>query len=271
MARDLEGRDLYRRVSVRVWDDDKFQALSRPRPNAQTLWIYLLTGRETTIIPGVVRSGPAGLAESLGWSVGALRACWDEVAAKGMAKADWPVRLIWLPNALLQTHNRPKSINQVKGWRRVFAELPASALRLEIARSISEVIAKTDEKLRAAWDRAGTELTDPSALPSALVSATASGTPTALATGTASAHPSLLSTGTGTGREKDHSPGGESSRLRVKLAHAVLDMGPESEADAADLLKEQMAKIGLPYTGRDVAKALDQAHVQRARRGAAHA
>ena len=74
----------YRKVDMRTWNDEKFRTLSDP---AKLLWLRLLTGPETTSIPGVIAIGRAALAEALGWETEALLEAFGEVFAKGMAKA----------------------------------------------------------------------------------------------------------------------------------------------------------------------------------------
>lgn len=55
--------DLFSKVARRMWVDDKFCRLSRPQPNAQTLWKYLLTGPHSTSVPGLFLAGELGLGE----------------------------------------------------------------------------------------------------------------------------------------------------------------------------------------------------------------
>jgi hypothetical protein len=125
-----ETTDLrYSKVSRRMWGDAKFMALTPPRPNAQTLWLRLLTGPELGPIPGLFRAWEAGLAQALGWPLEAFREAFGEVSAKGLAKADWRTGLVWVPNAV--EHNVPESPNVVRSWRKEWDELPDSNLKSE--------------------------------------------------------------------------------------------------------------------------------------------
>src|SRR5690242_12790910 len=137
---------LYRRISIRMWGDAKFCSLSSPQPNAQTLWMYLLTGEYTTAIPGVVRAGEAAMAEALGWSLKAFKEAFLEISTKGMAKADWRARLAFLPKAL--SHNPPQSPKVVVAWHRAFDELPDCDLRNEIGASIEGYLSSLPEAFR---------------------------------------------------------------------------------------------------------------------------
>lgn len=137
----------YRKIDTRMWADARFMALSAPPPNAQSLWIYLLTGPHTTSIPGLFVAGRAMLAEALGWDnegfTEASREVFDEGFPEGvtegeartgskpspMAIADWKARVVYLPNAL--RYNKPESPNVVKSWRLNWEEIPDCALKAD--------------------------------------------------------------------------------------------------------------------------------------------
>lgn len=117
----------YRKISIKIWGDDKFCKLSRPKPNGQTLWFYLLTGPHTIALPCAFQSGEAALAEALEWPLPAFRKVFDEVLDQGMVQADWKTRFVFIPKGLY--HNRPESPNVVTGWRTAFDELPDCKLK----------------------------------------------------------------------------------------------------------------------------------------------
>lgn len=117
----------YRRVSLRVWGDARFRALTRAEPNAQTLWFYVLTGPETTNVPGLFSATEGGIADALGWDLKPFRERFAELVSSGMAQADWEARVVWLPNAI--KHNEPANQKQVKGWLKTIADLPDSPLK----------------------------------------------------------------------------------------------------------------------------------------------
>lgn len=119
-----------------MWGDDRFSRLSRPTPNAQTLWIYLLTGPHTTALPGAFVAGEASLAESLGWSTRSLRKAFAEVLREGLIEADAKTRLVFIPKAV--RHNPPQSLNVVIGWRKSFDELPDCLLKQRISLHVVE-------------------------------------------------------------------------------------------------------------------------------------
>lgn len=115
-----EGR--YSKVSRRVWGSVDFRALSAPKPNAQTLWLRLLTGPELGIIPGLFEVRESGLAEALAWPLSAFRRCLQEITARGMATHDKAVGLMWVPRAI--RHNPPDNPNVILGWKVAWKDLP---------------------------------------------------------------------------------------------------------------------------------------------------
>lgn len=140
----------YRRVSSEMYADDKFRELSPLRPSGQGLWIYLLTGPFSTLIPGVCVGGEAGMSEALGWGLPAFRRCFQEIADQRMATADWRSRVIFLPNGL--RHNLPQSPSVVTGWRQAWAEVPSCDLKQEAARAIRDVLSAMGSPYRQAFE-----------------------------------------------------------------------------------------------------------------------
>jgi hypothetical protein len=113
-----------------MWDDDRFKELSKPKPNGQTLWVYLLTGPHTNAFPGVFVSGEAAMAEALDWPFLPFRRIFKEILDSGMAQYDQKSRLVYLPKAVL--HNPPQSPNVVKAWRKVYEQLPDCDLKFDL-------------------------------------------------------------------------------------------------------------------------------------------
>lgn len=150
----------YRKIEVRTWSDERFRGLSAMPPSGQGLWFFLLTGPHTSPIPGLFRAGRAAMAEELGWEQEAFDEAFQEVSAKGMAKADFKAKLIWLPNAL--KHNKPESPNVVKSWRKEVILLPECALRNEAIAALRAYLETIGEPYLAAFDE---PIDDPSAKP----------------------------------------------------------------------------------------------------------
>lgn len=127
----------YRTVDVRMWGDAAFRSLSRPQPNAQSLWQYLLTGPHTGVLPGLFRAREAALADELGWSLESFRERFAELftvrsrlGLEGvLAKADWEAGVVWIPNAI--NYNAPQNPNVVKHWADALDEIPECGLKAE--------------------------------------------------------------------------------------------------------------------------------------------
>ena len=142
------SRPKYAKVSRRLWNDATFRSLSAPQPNAQTLWLYLLTCPEQGAFPGAFRAFEAGIAAALGWSMEDFRKAWGEVSGKGLAKASWRAGFVWLPKAL--KHNPPESPNHVLGWRSSWEDLPECQLKNEAYLLIKSQVEPLGEAYRKA-------------------------------------------------------------------------------------------------------------------------
>ena len=128
----------YRLVETRFWTDAKVRALSKPQPCGQFLLFRLMTGPETIIIPGVIVTTRAGLAEKLGWDPKGFGKAFAELSREGWAKACWDAGLVWLPTAI--KHNSPANPNVVKGWAKEWPEIPECSLKGEILQALREHI-----------------------------------------------------------------------------------------------------------------------------------
>lgn len=152
----MAERRRYRKISVRMWGDEKFCMLSRPQPNAQTLWIYLLTAPETTTVPGVFTIGEAGMAEALRWNLKAFRRAFTEIVDAGMVLADWGARLVWVPKAYI--HNPPESPNVASAWRASFGELPECRLKRLAEVALTEFLTELGPSYITAWNNGCADL-----------------------------------------------------------------------------------------------------------------
>jgi hypothetical protein len=146
----------YRKIDVRMWGDSRFRKLSRPAPNGQTLWLYLLTGPQTGIIPGLYSAREGGIADALGWSLEGFRKAFREVSGeampKALAEADWEAGLVFLPQAIV--HNPPQSPNVVRSWSAEWDVLPECPLKLKAYRRLATYFGGLGEGFRKAFGEA---------------------------------------------------------------------------------------------------------------------
>jgi hypothetical protein len=131
----------FSKIDRRMWNDAKFNRLSRPQPCGQSLWTYLLTNPAVGPIPGLYSAGAAMLAEALGWSTEAFRESFQELLREGLVKADFQARLLWIPNAI--RYNQPENPNVVKGWQCSWDELPECELKREAWEVLREKLSAT--------------------------------------------------------------------------------------------------------------------------------
>ncbi len=152
----------HKKIDVRMWGDKRFRALSKPQPNAQSLWVYLLTGPHTTSIPGLFVSGEAAMAESLGWPLKAFREVFGEVLTEGMCESDPEARVIWIPKAMF--YNQPESPNVVKSWRIYWDEIPECPLKVKAYQNLKAFTEDLGKGFGQAFKQAigeGQIITDP--------------------------------------------------------------------------------------------------------------
>ncbi|MGE0363030.1 MAG: hypothetical protein AB7R67_20115 [Vicinamibacterales bacterium] len=125
-------------MSTALYNDERFLELSRPKvPNGRDLWTFLLVGPFTSPVPGLVLGTLGGIADRLEWPHAGTRKVWEEIASRGMAVADWPRGIIWLPRGV--RHNPPESPNVCKMWRRFLNEhVPQGELRTTIEATLQD-------------------------------------------------------------------------------------------------------------------------------------
>lgn len=149
-----------RKVDNRTWIDSKFRSLSR---EAKLTWLYLLTGPETTSIPGVIVAGPAHMAEVLETTPERFGEWFGELYRVGLVQVDWTARLVWLPKAT--RYNRPSNPNTVASWRHFWDLVPECELKSVIwqhLKGFTESLGESFAKRFREHCRNGFEVVSPS-------------------------------------------------------------------------------------------------------------
>ena len=123
----MRSQGIYRKIYTKMWGDEKFMKLSSPQPNAQTLWLYLLTGPHNTVLPGIFILGEMSLAEFLNWDIEPTKIILTELANEGMLEVDSKTKVVILPTAV--QYNPPESPNTPTAWARQFASIPECSLK----------------------------------------------------------------------------------------------------------------------------------------------
>ena len=142
----------YRKVSASIWADEKVRRLTPIQPSGQALFVMLLTGPQTTNIPGVQPVGRAAFAEMLDWEQEAFDEAFEEVFQEGLAVADWKARLVFVPKAI--RHNAPQSPNVVKSWASTWARVPECDLKREAWRLIYQELLQVGQPFADAFKAA---------------------------------------------------------------------------------------------------------------------
>ncbi|MEZ6852991.1 hypothetical protein [Halodesulfovibrio aestuarii] len=140
----------YRKISVCIWNDAKFMALSN---DAKLIVFFMLTHPDLTQL-GALRANVPGLACELGMQFEAFDKGFQEVLQQGIVKHDGKL-LFWFPNFL--KYNLPESPNVVKSWHYGFNELPESELRNTILVGVKELVDGLSQGFREAFLKAFAE------------------------------------------------------------------------------------------------------------------
>ena len=134
----------YRKISVCIWNDAKFMALSN---DAKLIVFFMLTHPDLTQL-GALRANVPGLACELGMELEAFTKGFQEVLTQGIVKHDGKL-LFWFPNFL--RYNLPESPNVVKSWHYGYMELPESELRTDILVGVKALVDGLSQGFREAF------------------------------------------------------------------------------------------------------------------------
>ena len=106
----------FRVVSCAVWDDDRLESMSRSRPNAGTLWHYLLSCGFDQSIPGLIEGGVGRIADQMRWSYKGTERVLNELVDSGLIKLDRQRAVILIPERVGDLACYPKQPDGVFHW-----------------------------------------------------------------------------------------------------------------------------------------------------------
>ena len=108
----------YRKVYVKIWNDEKFMNFT---DDGKLAFLFIMTHPNMTAL-GAMRATIPGLAAELGWSEEKFRTAINTASEQYMVICDEKYSLLWMKNFL--TYNEPESINSVKAWLSYYNSFP---------------------------------------------------------------------------------------------------------------------------------------------------
>jgi hypothetical protein len=137
----------YRKIDVRIWNDEKFMSLSN---DGKLAFLFVLTHPNMTSL-GAMR----GTIEGLSSEIEVLPEAFAEAFTKGMIEDDKKSKIIHVPNFI--KYNKPESANVVKAWGKAFDMLPEGNIKNSIYQKVKCSIKDYGEGFQKAFAEAFTE------------------------------------------------------------------------------------------------------------------
>jgi len=125
----------YRKIDVRIWDDEKIQNLSN---NGRLLFIYLLTNKFTNAVPGLYKIGFGSICDELGLNIRNLRKAFDEGLNQNLFEYDENKKLIFIKSVIKYDTNF--SVTVIKGWQSHWNEIPTCELKNKAGDYLFEIL-----------------------------------------------------------------------------------------------------------------------------------
>ena len=135
---------LYRKISPRIWNDEKFIEMSA---TAQLAMLFMLTHPNMTAV-GAMRTTLQGL--SFEHDKIPLKA-FQEVFTQGFAKADSKAPVLWFPNFI--KYNQPENPNVVRAWVKAFDLIPECETKNLIIQSVKDFLKGFSEGFQKAFTK----------------------------------------------------------------------------------------------------------------------
>jgi hypothetical protein len=116
----------YRKIDVRIWNDEKFNALS---DNGKLLFLFLLTHPNMTPLGGM-RATTGGLGEELKWHKRTINKSFSELLNAKFVLYDNKNSLLIFRNFI--KYNQPESPNVIKSWAYYLDLIPEGKLKTQL-------------------------------------------------------------------------------------------------------------------------------------------
>jgi uncharacterized phage protein (TIGR02220 family) len=144
---------MYRKIETRIWADKRF--LGWP-PQTKLVFMYLLTGRHSHLIPGVIVGYREEVVAAMMRANISIDGKCDGIddgighaISEGVLMACGRAPIMYLRRAL--KYNKPTSPNQVKSWAAAYNDLPESPLKTKIYQDIVGILDDMSDGMRDAF------------------------------------------------------------------------------------------------------------------------
>lgn len=136
----------YRKVEPRMWDDERFAALSK---DAKLTWLCVLTGPHTTPLPGLSVCGIATLSESMRDRFDTVSDAVKELSAAGLLRFNPTTRVVQVPNA--PKYNPCANQRVLKGWFSAWKSVPDCAEKFDHIARLRAALDESQAWVRQTW------------------------------------------------------------------------------------------------------------------------
>ena len=123
-------RPRYRIVETALWRQSSFSTLP---DHAKLLFLFLRTGPQTTLVPGLIAIGKRSLAEQLGWPLSKCQKAFSTLERRGMVQADWDAGVVFVPSVI--QIDPPDNQSVITGWKPIWPEIPECPLKAKASES----------------------------------------------------------------------------------------------------------------------------------------
>lgn len=122
----MDSQLSYRKIALQTRAEGWYRSLSGPRPNARSLFDFLVASGWDQSIPGLFVCSLGQVAHELGWEASDVERTWQEISDAGVGVADWQAGVVWIPRCFMV--NLP-SERRIRTWRWSFPLVPECSIK----------------------------------------------------------------------------------------------------------------------------------------------